>query len=269
VSSRKMGPIRWLETKLSLGLQEWRLPSAVQEQPLSLDADAVDFEAALLVTSNVLDGLGTLGGWGDFSARIACEPDDNSGGTHCVDLLDPAIVRNLGLPNEYHARIQQRTVAISPIPKSLPINVRAAAIRSLECLQSRTAEVRDGNRLLTMNPAMGAMESHIENMPHLQASLDVDALRDSERNGFLREATILKGVPADRAELLAVFRHVPIEMISRLRFLAETKTIVYSISGGPSRTHTRVHDLAAVRDTASRDIHLIPHRTKFRQVSLN
>jgi hypothetical protein len=30
-----------------------------------------------------------------------------------------------------------------------------------------------------------------------------------------------------------------------------------------------VHDMAAVRDQQSREIHLIPHRMRFRSVSLN
>ena len=267
--SGRSGLVQWLEKKLPAGLRAWQFPSAVREHSLSFEVNAVSLETALPVTVDVLDGLGALGEWTDCFARIAGDLDGNMDTIHCVDLLNTAIVRNLNLPNEYRARIQQCAVALNPFPRSMPVGIQATAVHKLECMQNRTAEVRDGNRLLTMNSAIGALNSSISELPHSQTSLDVDALKDSERNGFLHEAAILKGIPADQAELMAVFRHVPIEMISRLRFVAETKTIIYRINGEPRRTHTRVHDLAAVRDKASREIHLIPHRTKFRQVSLN
>ena len=85
----------------------------------------------------------------------------------------------------------------------------------------------------------------------------------------MREAEALKGIPAERAELLAVFRHVPIEIISRLRYVAENHILVFSISRLSGPTSTRVHDMAAVRDIVSQDVHLIPHRTQFRAVSLS
>ncbi len=267
--SGKSGLVQWLEKKLPPGFQAWQFPSAVREHLLNFTVDVVGIETALPVTADVLDGLGALGGWTDCSPRVAGELDESAGITHCVDLLNTTIVRNLSLPNEYRARIQQCAVVLKPIPRSLPVSIQATAIHKLECLQNRTTEVMDGRGLLGMNSVIGALNSGIAELPHSRTSLEVDALKDSERNGFLHEATMLKGIPADRVELLAVFRHVPVEMISRLRFLAETKTIIYSISGEPRRTHTRVHDLAAVRDKANREIHLVPHRTKFRQVSLN
>ncbi len=267
--SARSGLVQWLEKKLPAGLRAWQFPSALREHPLNFEVNAVSIDTALPVTVNVLDGLGALGEWTDCCARIAGELDGNTDTIRCVDLLNTAIVRDLNLPNEYRARIQQCAVVLNPFSMSLPVGIQSTDVHKLECMQNRTAEVRVGDRLLIMNSAIGVLNSGIAELPHSRTSLDVDALKDSERNGFLHEATILRGIPADQGELMAVFRHVPIEMISRLRFLAETKTIIYSINGEPRRTHTRVHDLAAVRDKASREIHLIPHRTKFRQVSLN
>ena len=58
-------------------------------------------------------------------------------------------------------------------------------------------------------------------------------------------------------------------MISRLRFVAEESTIFYTIFDGANRKRTRVHDLAAVRDAANQEIHLVPHRMRYRTVNLN
>jgi hypothetical protein len=259
----------WLKEKLSLIFRLWRLPNAVREQSLRLDANAISLDEALSAHANVLDGFGALGRWTECSTGAACELDEFPALTRCVDLMGTAVVRSLRLPNEYRARIQQGRLAINPNCRSSPTNIRSAAVHALEQFQNQLPEVKDGDRLLMINPAVGMWTSLISEFPHMRASLDIDALQDSECKGFLHEAEILKGVPAARAELIAVFRHVPIEMISRLRFLAEKNVILYSIWDEPKRTHTRVHDLAAIRDTASQEIHLVPHRTQFRSVSLN
>jgi hypothetical protein len=118
-------------------------------------------------------------------------------------------------------------------------------------------------------PSVNQFTAKISELPISQISIDIEELADSERSGFLHEAEVLKGIPSDQAKLLAVFRHVPIEMISRLCFLEEKNAILYSIARESRITKTRVHDMAAVRDQQSREIHLIPHRMRFRSVSLN
>jgi hypothetical protein len=116
---------------------------------------------------------------------------------------------------------------------------------------------------------VGNWLSRIELFPYKRISLQISELLDSECKSFLHEAEAIKGVPADRAELLAVFRNIPIEMISKMRYLAEKKIILYTICRGVRRTHTRVHDMAAIRDTGSQDVFLIPHRSRFQSVCLN
>jgi predicted transcriptional regulator len=140
-------------------------------------------------------------------------------------------------------------------------------IHTLESLQDQMAKVSDSTRLLLGDPAIRAT-ARISELPHRRESTCVEQLEDSERNSFLREAEVLKRISSDKAELLAVFRHVPIEVISRLRFLADSREILYTIQDESKRTQTRVHDLAVIRDTASQEIHLVPHRTKSRSISL-
>ena len=105
--------------------------------------------------------------------------------------------------------------------------------------------------------------------PHCRKSVDISALPVAVRDGFLREAEVLKGIDIDNCELLAVFRRVPIELISQLRFLSETRMILYTISSRPVRTRTRVHDLAVICDMSKQEIHFVPHRTQYRLVFLN
>jgi hypothetical protein len=111
--------------------------------------------------------------------------------------------------------------------------------------------------------------SQLLELPYIRISIDPNLLATAEYAGFLREVEIIKGMTADRCELLAVFRHIPIEIIAHLRFLAERNILVYKISTEMRRTQTRVHDLAAIRDNDSKEIHLIAHRTRCRTVFLN
>jgi hypothetical protein len=255
--------------KLSLRFWLWQFPSAVREQSLSLVANAISLDGALSATACVRDGLGRMGPAADGSGRAAYEGDEPLGTTHGVDLLGDAFVRDLKLPNEQNARIQRKELAIHPNFRSLSTSVPGGSVHTEQLLPSRPAEVKDGDRLFALNSAVGILPSQISQLPHMRRSLNVGALQDSERRSYLHEAEALKGVPAHQAELLAVFRHVPIEMISRLRFLADKRVILYSICSAPKRTQTRVHDLAAVRNAASQEIYLIPHRARFRSVPLN
>jgi hypothetical protein len=100
-------------------------------------------------------------------------------------------------------------------------------------------------------------------------SLDIGRLDGSECQGFLKEAEALRHIPAERSELLAVFRLVPIEIISRLHYVADKRMILFSISNQARRTQTRLHDIAAIRDLADQEIHLIPHRAQYKTVALS
>jgi hypothetical protein len=187
---------------------------------------------------------------------------------HTVDLLGAASVLSLTLPNEQQARIRQGTLHFNCTFRSIPMDVLKSEVHMMEHFKSLSLQVKDGNVLLWGNSPVISRTSPIAELPYLRSSLDIDALQDSERNGFLHEAEVLKHVPIDRAELLAVFRHVPIEMISQMRYLAERRIILYTISREPRRSQTRVYDMAVVQDTANREIHMIPHRTQCRSVTL-
>jgi hypothetical protein len=265
----RQNPALRLKEALAYRFAQWRSAHAVREQSLRIDTGTVCLDEELSVAATVNDGMKILGRGTDNPPEPAGPLDGFLVAVHCIDLLDGAAVRSLKLPDEYSTRIHESKPAIKANSRRLQLSIETRGTHALSCLQDRPAQIKNGDRFLGMNPAIETQVSRISGLPHMRIGLDVERLRDSERRSFLREAEILKRIPSDRAELLAVFRHVPIEMISRLRLLAEKRVILYCISEQPKRTCTRVHDMAAVRDAASGEIHLVPHRTQFRAVSFN
>ena len=106
------------------------------------------------------------------------------------------------------------------------------------------------------------------NLPIRQTSVDIESMTNSEKWSFLQEAEHSRGFPTDECELIAFFRHVPIEMISKLHFLNDEKAIIYNISSGLNRSRTRVYDVMVIRD-GSNEVHVIPHGTRNRMVVFN
>jgi hypothetical protein len=255
--------------KLSLKLRIGQCTGAVHEESLSLDAGVICPDDTLAATACVRSGLDSLGEWahpklGSVPGSEACKSM-----IHPVTLIGRAKAFNVRLQDENLAHARQGELLRAPTCRSFLISIGEIEVYELQHPHSRPPQLKDGNRFLIANPAIQSLTSQMSELPHARASVRIEELGASERKGFLREAEVLKGVPANRAELLAVFRHVPIEVISRLRFLAEKKAILYSISRDTKPTRTRVHDMAAVLDVASKEIHLVPHRTQFRSVSLN
>lgn len=241
----------------------------------------ISLDDALSARTEVVDGLWLLSPGDTSSPKAASHVARLSGADrseapladmaiskmHQVDMLGAAEVRSLSMPDAQQATIRQGRMIPAPNTRTPAIGFGRTAVRSPESFREHPVEVKDGRRMLLASPAVHASEQ-ISRFPQRRKSMDLGRLNDSERRSFLHEAEVLKHLPADRAELLAVFRSIPIELISRLRFLAGRKEILYSISRGPTRTRTNVHDMAAIRDSANQEVHLVPHRTKSRPVRL-
>jgi hypothetical protein len=190
--------------------------------------------------------------------------------THSIELLDCAQVQDLKLPNKQESCIQQKNLIIQAACRSFPTDIALkSSIREPAFFINALLKIIDGKQSLLGDAQVGGLLSQIEIFPYKRNSIKIGELSDSECKNFLREAEAIKGIPAGRAELLAVFRHIPIEMISKMRYLAGNRIIFYTICRGINRNQTRVHDMAAIRDVVSRNIFLIPHRTRFRSVHLN
>ncbi len=105
--------------------------------------------------------------------------------------------------------------------------------------------------------------------PHMRRSADLNAVDTRVYESFVCEAEAVNGLAGNQTELLAIFRCVPVAMISRFRFLEESRMLFYTISSSNCPSCTRVHDLAAVRDNSSRTVRLVAHRTRYRTALLS
>lgn len=258
----------WIE---KLGLR--RLAGKVNALPLGIEAGMISLDGALVTQATVQDALGVLGQFPD-SARTMSVPGSAlqescpaAAATHSVPLLGKAVVRRLSIPSPERTRVRQERCSIQAATGFADVGIKCAILEGPDPMLGRDSAVQDGAGMLVPDPAVRTT-SRVSELPHRRRSAEIGRFRDEDRNSYLREAEILKHVPPERAELVAVFHHVPIELISRLRFLAESREIRFSITNEPKRTQTRVHDMAVIRDTASREIHLVPHRTRCRVISL-
>jgi len=265
--SQKPDPALRLIKRLPRKLGLLQFHNIVKDQPLHLEAIVIGFGDDLPIKAEVHDGFGSIGQWKySLEGPATCEQPDM---IHDAGLISVAAVHSLKLPDERRVRVRQIQANFKTIAHAIPMKLAIADVHSLECFKKQSLSVKDGERMLMMNPEIKDLKSGISSLPHMRKSLDIDDLQDIERQSFLREAEAIKKIPVERAELVAVFRHVPIDAVSRLHFLADKRIILYSIPGAPKRSRARVHDMAAVRDTSNQEIHLVPHRTRFRLVSLN
>jgi hypothetical protein len=156
-----------------------------------------------------------------------------------------------------------------PGVRSRPLMAAGSRVRSAGLLAPAHA-VTDGRRRIGLlaDPAVIDRSLRFGRMPHARRGIDLASLGDGDRLDYLREAEVLRGVPPERGELLAVFRKVPVELVRRIRFLAESGLLLYTITRAPGLQRTRLHDLAAVRNRDSGGVHLVAHRTRYRTAFL-
>ncbi len=266
-SSEKPDLAYKLKSKLPHKLALWQFRDIVKEQSLCIGSKVISLDEELAASAGICDGLGAIGQWICSDAVPAIDGPQSA--IHHAELIDHATVRDLKMPDEQQARIRHAKVNLMTQARSLPVKLDSGGVQSLACFKGRSAEVLNGERFLMASPGIGAQMSGISAIPHMRQSLDVNKLPDEECLSFLREAEALRRIPSGKGELIAVFRHVPIEAISRLQFLSEKRIILFSVSSTPRRTKTRVHDMAAIRNMENQEIHLVAHRTRCRLVSFN
>jgi hypothetical protein len=258
-----------LKEKILLKLQFPQSANAVKEGTLGISSNTISLDSDLNIDAQITEEPGAFSFQPDPGDEFCHSFADSGVFVRDLQLVEKSHVRNLDLPDPGHARIRHEKLEIAPTPRSMPVNIRAAEIMALESLYGQMPEVKDGKQCLIAYPSIQNLTAQISELPHARASISLDQLTDTERSSFLREAEILKGIPIGKGDILAIFRHVPIELISRLRLLADQTAILYSISRETRPTQTRVHDMAAIRDISNQEVHLIPHRTQYRSVSLN
>jgi hypothetical protein len=267
--TQNTGILSGLRETLARELRMRQKTGAVKTKLLTLEASAICLDDALSAAAVVKDGLASIENPNN-SAMPATEGFAQTGVTvRKADLMGEIKICSLELPCESRSRVQERRLLLHSLPRSFALNFKSGNVHAANVPLERAHGVRDGNRFLICTTVVPLPRYKIALLPHARESVRIETITAAERKSFLREAEVLKGIRADRAELLVVFRHVPIEVISRMRFVAEKRVLLYSIVAQRGLTSTRVHDMAAVRDLESQEVHLIPHHTQFRSVSLN
>jgi hypothetical protein len=222
----------------------------------------------------VRDGLGTL--------STAIRNDNPHGAKPEKFIHAPSQVRDsrlLGFPGIRSISLASRACmsvlykdwVMQPAVRSAVVDspAMAAKIRAASCHRDRPAVIGVIERTTGVRTKIGDGLRRIHFVPMRLRSMDTEMLSMSVCDGYLREAVILKGVPEGQGELLAVFRKVPIELVTRMRFIEGKRMILFTLALPRTLRRTRLHDLAAVRDLSTKEVHLVAHRTRYQTVFLN
>jgi hypothetical protein len=182
-----------------------------------------------------------------------------SGGVRSVPTrLDASTYISItGLIRIPHVRAMRTLLQDGPVP-----------VHAIEPLPD-TAAVQDVSPQCDFTaPLVRDRTIRMKEYPHIRGGVDLERVDPREQESFLREAENQKGVPAANGELMALFRKVPVEMISKVHYLEEKKLLLYTLDNERNPSNTRLHDLCVVRDSVTAKTHLVVHRTKFKSVSM-
>ena len=104
--------------------------------------------------------------------------------------------------------------------------------------------------------------------PHIRTGEDPASLSGAEVEEFLREAQYHAGDISQERALVAVFRNVPAEMISRIRFLEGRGAVLYTLVPKRPGGSIRLHDLGVVFNRALNKTEMFAHRTRCRIIPI-
>lgn len=244
---------------------------AVQDESLAIISVAIDLKAELVARAEIYDGLSKINPGLDSPQSDYDHSLQNvfKSSIYSIGLLSPKnAVRDFRLIAGYKAKIHSGTLQVTPRLHDVSLRERSKTAKTVECRLAGLSPIKSGSRWIIKEAQIKSNLSLLGGLYFTRMSLDIDKLDGSECQGFLKEAEVLRHIPVDRSELLAVFRSIPIEIISRLQYVADKRMILYTVSNQPQRKQTRLHDLAAIRHIADQEIHLVPHRARYKMVSL-
>jgi hypothetical protein len=262
-----------LRGKIARWVLPWSVEARAEDTELCTGTVVRSAGSPWIEEGNVIDGLGKIGE--KFLRPIAeAEKTANRLPTYTfardVDLLNPAAARTKELSVETQTTIRGHEVLQAPETRDLTIRHfgMALRVRALNILQNSGTVSGGGVKFLLPEIGIHDQTRKMSVYPHSRTSLNVSELSSQVCDSFLREAEVSKGVPAQRSQLLAVFRNVPVALISKIRFLEQRGVILYTLIQTDDQSRTRVHDMAAVRDVEKNEVHLVAHRTRYRTAFL-
>ncbi len=250
-------------------LKSGRLKCVVGDIPLAMEPCIYAGDVLNPGGLAIHDGLGY---WAAGGGKGGGYPEEEAlRAVHACELLSQAIARPLSLPGDLPIQVNSPTWIYPPHVRSLQRHPweETVRVRAIACFRDLRPGRTFSRWLDPSRTTVRVATARIAAMPQAGHSSDLEEMKAVEKESFLREAAAIKGVAPEAGELLAVFRNVPIEVVSRLSYSQESRTIFYYLTLGPGVRRTRVHDIAAVLDKATREIHLVPHRTRYRTVFLN
>jgi hypothetical protein len=256
-------------------LRRWDLGASARSEALGIEASAgspVDFSIGI---PEVRDGLDNLIRSGAAISHRGTGRQGEAAGDFPRVLRAYMIAPSCGVRSR-PVKLTASTCVNSPelirIPAmkapSLILDGDGVGVCRISILTD-TVPVRDvSQRCRLSEPAVRDRTSKMMAYPHIRSGVLLERLVPEERDGFLREAENLKGVPAGQGELLAIFRNVPVELISKAHYLEERKLLLYTLDCQRTAARTRLHDMGIVRDNLAGKTHMVVHRTQFKSVSL-
>jgi hypothetical protein len=259
------------KTKLAEKFLAQPFKGGVSECPLAIHSEPVSVGTVIPEPVKVIDGMDFIGPGQQSRKRdpAATEPWEAPAAVRPIPLIRISGIGAVRFPDAKSMRIRQSLMSITPYCRRLPAHMDPAPVQNIKMVQfSPPAAGRTGSMLIGA-PGVRNQTSRISGMALHRSCADLRILSEADIHAYRSEAAVSRGIPEEDCELIALFRHVPIEMISKLRFLDSTRELVYTITGGMNRTRTRIYDLMVVRDGSTNEVHLVPHRTSNRMVYLN
>ncbi len=149
-------------------------------------------------------------------------------------------------------------------------SVGQAGAESASCPESDN-EPRQSHDSRTVNwvPVIHDARDTVARLPYRRKGLTSRQIGQAEIESHLNAARTAKGVHRENARIVAVFRRTPVELISRMRFDQSRRLLLFRLISCEGLRRTRVYDMVAVKDLPSGKLHLIPNRTRYREVSLS
>jgi hypothetical protein len=172
---------------------------------------------------------------------------------------------------------EERQIAVSSLrPMDLPRVRRAQwvdlgadlAVRAANTIQDPAVRAADSDAPI-LPPRVSEVSQRLRDLPHSRHGVPPAEFNARDQEGFLKQAEELRGLSRGIGQIVAVFRRVPVELITRVRYSEASGGLIYALASTATRTRTRVHDVAAVRDNATGKIHLVPHKTRFTEAVLS
>jgi hypothetical protein len=244
-------------------------PAAV-DLSAEVEIDANLCTGSFLLAADVIDGLG-------FPNQNGCAPDTPVSAT----ALETAAEQDAASPrlpdvNAVDFSWMTNTVVTSKgLMSAPPVRFRAlwnasgeTTTRSATLLDYLPAPTDPPVSFLPLSLPVHVGTPRFTRFPHSRRSVDLGGLGIQESERLVHEAEAVRGIEHGQGELLALFLSVPVEIVSRVRFVEETKQLLYTLMPQPGLTRTRVHDMLAVRERKTGETHLVPHRTRYRMAFL-